>query len=154
LALRAPAKSAAIVFYKSPSFDTRLTLVDELLSAVIPQPERKSGGHPHELATEWDTIRKKLLDLSPIRNCLAHQQPQNSAEPIKIVVGQTARVHFDSTGHWMEIRLATSEAIRGRKPKVEVVRDVELPGHYQELEDAWAALVGFKERLLAMLQSG
>jgi hypothetical protein len=44
---------AAIIYYRSPSIDTRLNLTDELVRSVLPKPQRRSGGHPHADAKLW-----------------------------------------------------------------------------------------------------
>lgn len=46
-ALKAPRKQAAIVYYRCPTIDARLNLTDKLIRAILPQRERKDGGHDH-----------------------------------------------------------------------------------------------------------
>jgi|SRR5215472_7952505 len=62
---------AAIVYYRTPSIDARLSLADELVQATLPRPDRKSGG-PHPDLKTWREIETEFRGLLPIRNQLAH----------------------------------------------------------------------------------
>ena len=68
-----PCEQSAIIFYKLPGLEPRLTLTDEIVASVFPKPERNSGGHDHESVKQWKTISKKFDKLLAIRRRLAHQ---------------------------------------------------------------------------------
>lgn len=70
--LKAAQHHTAIIYYRTPTLDGRLSLVDELASTVFPNPERNSGGHPHEAAKLWKEIAKSIRDGLAIRRQLAH----------------------------------------------------------------------------------
>src|SRR5215469_12623611 len=58
---------AAIVYYRTPNIEARLSLTDELVQATLPRPERKSGGHPHADLKLWREIEAEFRVLLPIR---------------------------------------------------------------------------------------
>ena len=70
--LKCPAEQVAIVYYRTPTIDARIQLLDELLSTVFPKPARISGGHRHEAIKRWEKISGKLTELLRMRNRLAH----------------------------------------------------------------------------------
>jgi hypothetical protein len=65
LALKSPGQQAAIVYYKSPTINSRLTLVDELLRAILPPRDREDGGHDHPLVSEWIDIFREIEAQAP-----------------------------------------------------------------------------------------
>ena len=68
-----PYEQSAIIFYRLPGLEPRLTLTDEIVASVLPKPERKSGGHDHESMKEWKVISKQFEKLLATRRRLAHQ---------------------------------------------------------------------------------
>ena len=60
----------SILFYRTPTLESRIALADELMGTIFPKPE--SGEHSDPDAAVW---RKLLLDIRaemPVRNQLAH----------------------------------------------------------------------------------
>src|SRR5277367_3818335 len=72
LALKTTDKIASIVYFRTPSLEARTNLTEELLLAILPQRERKNGGHDHRLVKEWIVIRKGIKSELEVRNKLAH----------------------------------------------------------------------------------
>jgi hypothetical protein len=72
LALKTTDKIASIVYLRTPSLESRTNLTEELLLAILPQRERKNGGHDHRLVKEWIVIRKGIKSELEVRNKLAH----------------------------------------------------------------------------------
>ena len=70
--LGTPRTQAAIVYYRTPTLNGRLELVDELVLAALPQRERKSGGHDSAEVKAWRTIKADLADLLKTRSRIAH----------------------------------------------------------------------------------
>jgi hypothetical protein len=60
----------AIIFYRTPTLDARLSLIDELVTAALPQ--RKQGGKKHADAIEWAKLLKDIRSLLKTRNLLAY----------------------------------------------------------------------------------
>jgi len=100
------ARQAAVVYYRSPSLDTRLTLVDELVESVMPQAERKSGGHPHPVFKMWVQIKTELTNLKPIRNHLAHHPVTPWDFKVVGLTDDPVNVawHEIETGYWERLR--------------------------------------------------
>jgi hypothetical protein len=65
-------RRAAVVYYRTPTLDSRVTLTSDLLRTVF--PESAPGGKDDPGWAEWKAIRKKLKDALPTRNHLAHHQ--------------------------------------------------------------------------------
>jgi hypothetical protein len=64
---------AAIIYYRTPTLDSRLDLVAELIRTKLPRRIKADGGHDHPLVTEWTTIIKYVKALLQTRNFIAHQ---------------------------------------------------------------------------------
>jgi len=157
VALGTTARNASILFYRTPNFESRLSLTSELVEACF--PPLKSGQHKHDTLKEWEDIRESLKELTPIRNALAHQNPTSAGE-VKMVLntgpdGKPAgaqpiidlSIPSPNNRQWMEVRLSRSEELRGRNVKIKSVRDTELPAHYQAVEDMLKRLWEFKPAL-------
>jgi hypothetical protein len=80
-ALQSPREQAAIVYYRTPTLDARLTLTDELLRHVLPKRERPNGGHDHPDVMAWDALDKEITELLPTRNRLAHHPSTRQYKP-------------------------------------------------------------------------
>ena len=65
-------RHSAILFYSTPTLETRLALCTELLATVFPSPEKKDGGHKHRDHKTWDSLLVAIRKEMPIRNRLAH----------------------------------------------------------------------------------
>jgi hypothetical protein len=61
--LRAPKTQAAIVYFRTPSLDARLSLVDELVKSALPKPERRDGGHGELTAGTRYSISARIVHL-------------------------------------------------------------------------------------------
>ncbi len=70
--LGAPKRQAAIVYYKSPTLESRLTLVDELIQSVLPPPARKNGEKKHPDVLTWRELLSAVKQLQANRRLIAH----------------------------------------------------------------------------------
>jgi hypothetical protein len=61
---------ASIVFYRTPTIDSRLTLTSDLVHSFFPRHE--SGEHPDPRVKRWKEIQAEIKDCMPVRNRLAH----------------------------------------------------------------------------------
>jgi hypothetical protein len=120
LVLGADATHVAIIYYRTPTLDARLTLADELLRT------RMSG---RDLVA-WKKLLVDVRALLPIRNLLAHS-------PIA-TVRQTEWLESDETGqiepidtNWLEIATSPWEQLRGRPERS--IKDEELPDHFRQV---------------------
>jgi len=56
-------KRAAIVYFRTPSLDARIKLVDELVNTVLPKPAPESGTHTNADVRKWNELKKSLKDI-------------------------------------------------------------------------------------------
>jgi hypothetical protein len=106
-------KQAAIVFYRTPTIDSRLKLVSELLLAKLPQKSRKNGGHDDPLVTRWTKLENAIADLLPTCNLLAHS-PVTPTEAMRIGFGDQREPMIVS---WLQVATSETEQLRGRGKK-------------------------------------
>ena len=108
--LQTQRKLVAIIYYRTPTLDARLKLTDELILAIAPQPERKSGGHPHPTIKLWSNLRKDIEKSLPTRNQLAH----SPAAPLAKFDQNDGAIIVD-IGY--ASYMSNTEQLRGGKPK-------------------------------------
>ena len=68
--LQTTKERAAIVFYRTPTFETRLTLTNDLIHSFL--PKHKPGDQPDPGVKQWREIQTEIREHTPIRNRLAH----------------------------------------------------------------------------------
>ena len=61
---------AAIVFYRTPTIDSRLTLTNDLVNSFF--PKHGPGEHPDPRIKRWREIQAEIREHLPDRNRLAH----------------------------------------------------------------------------------
>jgi hypothetical protein len=149
-ALGASSQATAIVFYRTPTLDTRINLCDELLRTILPTPERKNGGHEHMLAGEWRRIKKTLQDLMPERNFMAHKGIMHDADPIIVEIGANrARIMNPNRKTWFELHLG-NEKMRPVDKRITNLKIGDLKRHHAEVKKAFERLIAFEGGVLAM----
>jgi hypothetical protein len=67
---------AAIVYFRIPGLDGRISLANELVTAVLPSREKKNGGQDHPMVKAWSSIIKDTRAMLNVRRRLAHQPVQ------------------------------------------------------------------------------
>lgn len=136
--LRTELKRAAIVYYRTPTIDARLSLADELVLTALPQRQRHDGGHDHPDVVRWKQIVKDIRELLPIRNILAHARvgrPKCSAS-----FGTDDGIeHVEAT--WLEVATSSLEQLRGR-PEISII-DRHLPDHFEDVKETLSNLDNF-----------
>jgi hypothetical protein len=112
---------AAIVYYRTPSINSRLELVDELVRTVLPKSEQKSGSHPHPDVKEWGVLRKDIGKLLRTRNRIAHH-------PIKIRdrFGVPGGIGLLQAKKRFELHISDAERFRCRTEDVEPLKQDDL----------------------------
>jgi hypothetical protein len=68
-----PYEQSAIIYFRTPGLNVRLGLTDELVLSVLPEKERKSGGHDHPSVKAWQEAIKGFDTLLAVRRRIAHQ---------------------------------------------------------------------------------
>jgi hypothetical protein len=61
---------AAIVFYRTPTIDARLTLTADLIASFLPR--HAPGDQPDSIMKQWKELEKDVRDRLQTRNRLAH----------------------------------------------------------------------------------
>jgi hypothetical protein len=127
-------------------------LVDELIRTVLPERERKDGGHDHDDVKIWERLCKEIGALLPIRNRLAHHPIQNKqliqvalpgAEPIS---GAAADL---LTFSWYESYISEAERLRGQHENIMPLSTVDLSAHRVEIEMIITKLDIFRSSVLS-----
>jgi hypothetical protein len=63
----------AIIYLRTPTLDSRLKLVDELVRLELPKKKKKNGGHDHKDVELWSKLIADVGKLLKARNMIAHQ---------------------------------------------------------------------------------
>jgi hypothetical protein len=131
---------AAIVYYRTPTIDSRLNLVDELVETVLPKPERPSGGHHHPHLMRWRGIRVDFRRAIGVRNRIAHQ-------PIEPRRQMVTGASYQET--WFEISSAANEQYRKKSvTPLPPLRLKDLQTHYRTVMSLRQALRSFRAEVL------
>lgn len=139
VALRAPRKQTAIVYYKTPTIDARLKLVDELVRAIFPR--KKSGQHSTPIEKAWKDITDEFDKLIPERNALAHF-------PLKTILSLEKMLKSkDENPRKLSMRPHRNERLRGRTPQVQEMDAEKLPVHLERVRTLENQLFIFKPLL-------
>lgn len=109
-----PVAQCAIIYYKVPNLDARITLTDEIVLSRLPQ--KANGEHDHASIADWANIRKRATDLLATRRRVAHHPVHISIWGIEDeATTNILDVNLDLTA--FEIYVSASE--RARKPDKE-----------------------------------
>src|SRR5262249_47711624 len=119
----------AIVYYRTPTIDARLSLLDELVRARLPRKERRNGRHDHSDVKAWDNVRKDVMSLLKIRNRIAHHP----------VGAEWGAGHSDGFGllglkSWLEIYVSEHEGLRGKAVEMKPLKVDDLSIHCTEVQ--------------------
>lgn len=79
LCLGSRRERAALIYYRTPTLDARLTLVDQLTSLILPRKER-AGAHDHADVILWRAIAGDFRKLLHTRRRVAHQPVRGGTE--------------------------------------------------------------------------
>jgi len=119
--LQANLRHTAIVYYRLQSLDQRLTLTGDLVATVFHEPEKKSGGHPHDLQKSWETLASETRNELQTRNQLAHS-------PTALTMDFTAR-EGQKPDIWWASFISGTERMRRPKRKVKELRTSDIENH-------------------------
>lgn len=106
----APVTQCAIIYYKVPGLDARITLTDEIVCSRLPQAA--NGEHTHSSVAQWLGIRKRATDLLSTRRRVAHHPVHISIWGKEDEGGKILDVDLDQTA----FEIYVSEHERARKP--------------------------------------
>jgi hypothetical protein len=113
---------AAIVFYRTPTIDSRLTLTSDLVHSFFPRHE--PGEQPDPRIKRWKDLQAEIKENLPIRNHLAHHP-----------VGPVVDIYEtpDGKGPKFEVKPASyrsaSEHLRKRERSPDILGINEVEAH-------------------------
>jgi hypothetical protein len=143
--LKAAEHHAAIVYYRTPTLDARLTLVDELVQTIF--PGRKAGAHPHPSEKVWAAIGKEIRDELPIRNRLAHSPAASHGG--RFVPPEGGPPEFRS---WFASYVSPTEKLRGRdKRGPEYLKRQDVRAHIGRIAELTKRLRNIRQHELSEL---
>jgi hypothetical protein len=131
--LRTRKEHTAIIYYRTPTLDSRLELAEELVTTMFPKPE--SGAHPSPERRIWKDIYDEVKNLLPKRNQLAHSP-----------VGPTIT---DINGDWLtDVKYESyphpHEKMRGKAKEKQPMELSDLKDHISSASLLWAHLRTFR----------
>jgi hypothetical protein len=153
-----PYDQCAIIYYRTPSLDTRLELTHELVRSVLPKPDRPKhlGGHDHPDVRSWKAIYKEFKRLLATRRRIAHHPAEIkiSARPASASFGKP--LPFNSPFlpppgplTWLEIYMNSHERLRGNSAELAPLKIEDLKKHLTEVGDLREELWKFLEEVLS-----
>jgi hypothetical protein len=143
LCLGCTKEKAAIVYYRTPYIDVRMSLVDELVKSTLPKKDRQSGGHDHPDVRRWDRVERDFRDLQHIRRRIAHHPVIMTRNPFRddhnsSSIGETS----------FGIYVSQSEAARGRSTNLRPLTINDLHRHLQKVNLVTEELHQFVQNVL------
>jgi hypothetical protein len=142
-ASRCPKHQASIIYFRTPTIDARLSLVKELVESVLPKPERKSGGHPHETVVRWRDVESAIRDELSVRRRVAHfpttfRYDTEAGELIR--AGESTDLYEYTV---FELYMSPDEQLRERGIEKLTVAQHDLDAHFRNLSQAARQLDSF-----------
>jgi hypothetical protein len=128
-ALASGKAQAAIVYFRTPGLEPRLTLVDELVCSRLPKPERKSGGHSHPDVDAWKELLIAIRAQLSIRRQIAHHPVREVDNLVDLMANENFPQTNTLTLSWLEIYMSGNEELR-EKGSASPLRQPELAVHY------------------------
>jgi hypothetical protein len=141
-ALNTRVERAAIVYYRTPTIDARLKLVDELVRSVLPKRERKVGGHDHPDLKEWNALQNEITDLLSTRRRIAHHPVAAYIETVGRRLGEL------EAKTWLEIYVSDAERLRERASDMVPLKQDDLVQHTMKVQAAVTRLAKFLRETL------
>jgi hypothetical protein len=142
--LKAAKHHAAIVYYRTPSLDARVTLVDELVKTIF--PERKPGAHSHVSEKVWKDLVTDIKKELPIRNQLAHSPAASHGG--RFVPPDGGPPEFRS---WFASYISPTERLRGRHKGPEYLKRGDVRKHVNRVAELTKRLRNIREGALSKL---
>ena len=136
----------AIIYYRTPSLEARLTLTDNLIQTILPPRTKKDGGHDHPTTKLWKKLLGEVKDELPFRNQLAHWPVDPHFEPkmdeAGVFIVDFTFASYASVGE----RLRGGKYAAAKKLKIEDVKN-----HIGRIGDVLARLKSFYDNEFAAL---
>ncbi len=147
LVMRCDQATVSIVYYRTPTINSRLKLASELLRSRFPKRTRRNGGHDHPISIAWDKVEAELSGLFAIRNLLAHAPVEHKSHPVEVRRGP---VRVLSSAETFEVRTSDKERLRDRD-QLHSYRDSLLEQYLTQIRVVSKNINGFSEKLRSWL---
>lgn len=125
-ALGSPKEQAAIVYYKTPSLDARITLIDELVQCTLSKCKYKNDYQKHLDLKLWHYIVKLFKSELATRRRIAHHPVGVKQSSMQF---DKDEVNFIFT--WFSLFISENEMLRGKAIKPETLEINHLIDHLQ-----------------------
>ena len=100
----------AIVYYRTPSLDARLTLTDEFVKLRL---QGSFGPRPDPAVKAWNELRSRITSLLSVRNRLAHHPVSTSKIIVENSLSDRGQVRQEL--FILHNSMSEQETLRGRK---------------------------------------
>jgi hypothetical protein len=123
-------RHTAIIYYRTPSLDARLSLVDEIVRTILPQRKKgASGEHNHPLVKQWNGLIKRCRDLLGTRRRIAHHPVAQS----HLFITNPPGLGLLNQG-WFELFANNIERLRGKDDEAKPLRLHDLRQHQEDVK--------------------
>ena len=129
---------AAIVFYRTPSIDSRVTLTSDLVHSFF--PSHPPGAQPHPSLKEWKQLQADIKDNLPVRNRLAHHPAAPVVDLYESVDGTERKIEVRHASY-----MSDAEALRRREKTFEALGVEEISAHMKTLSSLINRLRNFRD---------
>jgi hypothetical protein len=137
---------AAIVYFKTPTIESRRALADELVKSVLPKKVPASGGHDHQGVIDWDKTNKRLGKLLVVRNRIAHHPVAPRQEFFTAGISCAGDALWQS---WFELYIGENERTRGRSADIKPLKLEDLQDHVAGVHTIRGDIHFFHQEVLA-----
>ncbi len=145
LALMSDEAIAAIVFFRTPSLDGRISLTNDLVNQRLQPEPLRPGQHPPRLLKRWSKIHTKLKSNIRFRNYIAHQPDRLDIETLWAIArarGATIS-EFDQIYDEATV-IKQHHADNARRPlEIKKVTLSDMETHVETMSSAYEALNEF-----------
>lgn len=115
IVLNVSKRLSAILYYRNNTLGSRLSFTDEIVRTVLPERDRKNGGHDHHTTKMWRNIFNLIDERLKFRNQLAHSPSGPRTE-----IEDKADGSWHITDIWWASYQSVSEQERGKNPLKEI----------------------------------
>jgi hypothetical protein len=136
---------AAIVFYRTPTIESRITLTRDLVYSAL--PGHRPGEQPHPSVTIWEELQGDIKDNLSIRNRLAHHSVTHVVDIYQSEDGKEHKIEIRQASY-----ISQTEHLRKGGQPLEALGIEEIEAHIRVVHFLINRLRNFRaHELLAQL---
>ena len=151
LTLDAGRRLAAVVFFRTPNIESRLTLVSDLLYARLLPNGLKSGEHLPPTLKRWEKIEQLVRDNIPFRNFVAHNPVTATHTGVYTGVPGTTPEDYVTYFVWEIVEHGDdAQRPRSRPPKIKKADLPAMEAHLEVTSTFYKTLSDFTSDLLKL----